>query len=62
MDGSIAFLLYFSCIALTSLGYGDITPAKLYAQSFAAFEPIIGVVYTVVLLSRLVGMQETTRE
>lgn len=49
-------LLYFSCVTLTSVGYGDITPAKFYAQSFAAFEAIIGVVFTAVLFSRLVGL------
>jgi len=53
--------LYFSYITLTSLGYGDITPAKFYAQAFASFEAIIGVVYTVVLLSRLVGMHEVEK-
>ena len=49
-------LLYFSYVTLTSLGYGDILPVKYYAQAFAAFEAIIGVLYTVILLSRLVGM------
>lgn len=46
-------LLYFSYITLTSLGYGDILPVKYYAQ---AFEAIIGVLYSVLLLSQLVGM------
>jgi Ion channel len=49
-------LLYFSYVTLTSLGYGDILPVKYYAQAFAAFEAIVGVLYTVILLSRLVGM------
>ncbi len=49
-------LLYFSYVTLTSLGYGDILPVKFYAQAFAAFEAILGVLYTVILLSRLVGM------
>lgn len=58
-DGAVAdwqHLLYFSYVTLTSLGYGDILPVSYHAQAFAAFEAIVGVLYTVILLSRLVGM------
>ncbi|MGB3542552.1 potassium channel family protein [Rubrivirga sp.] len=51
--------LYFSYVTLTSLGYGDILPVGYYAQAFAAFEAVVGVLYTVVLLSRLVSMYQT---
>lgn len=54
-------LIYFSYVTLTSLGYGDILPVKYYAQAFAAFEAIIGVLYTVLLLSRLVGMHTSEK-
>lgn len=49
-------LLYFSYITLTTVGYGDITPVKFYAQSFASFEAVTGVLFTVILLSRLVSL------
>lgn len=49
-------LLYYSYVTLTTLGYGDIIPIGFYAQAFAAFEAIIGTLYTVLLLSRLVGL------
>lgn len=49
-------LVYYSFVTLTTVGYGDITPFGFYAQSFAAFEAVIGVLYTVILLSRLVGL------
>lgn len=49
-------LIYYSYVTLTTLGYGDILPATFYAQAFAAFEAIIGTLYTVLLLSRLVGL------
>ena len=49
-------LLYYSYVTLTTLGYGDIIPVGHYAQAFAAFEAIIGTLYTVLLLSRLVGL------
>ena len=49
-------MVYFSYVTLTTLGYGDITPVGFYAQSFVNFEAIGGTLYTVILLSRLVGL------
>jgi hypothetical protein len=49
-------MVYFSYVTLTTLGYGDITPVSFYAQSFVVFEAIGGTLYTVILLSRLVGL------
>ncbi|SIT11925.1 potassium channel family protein [Paracoccus saliphilus] len=49
-------MIYFSYVSLTTLGYGDITPVGFYAQSFVTFEAIGGTLYTVILLSRLVGL------
>ena len=49
-------MVYFSYVTLTTLGYGDITPVGFYAQSFVTFEAIGGTPYTVILLSRLVGL------
>lgn len=54
-------LLYYSYVTLTTLGYGDIIPVKFYAQSFATFEAVLGVLYTVILLSRLVGLYEADK-
>lgn len=54
-------LLYYSYVTLTTLGYGDITPVGFYAQALAAFEAVVGVLYTVVLLSRLVGLHASGR-
>lgn len=54
-------LLYYSYVTLTTLGYGDIVPVGYYAQAFAAFEAIIGTLYTVILLSRLVGLHAAGR-
>ena len=49
-------LLYYSYVTLTTLGYGDVLPVGHVAQSMAAFQAIAGTLYTVLLLSRLVGM------
>lgn len=54
-------LLYYSYVTLTTLGYGDITPVKYYAQACASFEAIVGVLYTVILLSRLINAYENER-
>lgn len=49
-------MLYFSYVTMTTVGYGDITPVGFYAQSIASFEAIGGTLYSVLLLSRLVGL------
>ncbi|MFC1548550.1 ion channel [Candidatus Omnitrophota bacterium] len=47
---------YYSFTTLTTLGYGDITPVSSRAQSFAILEAITGVLFTALLVARLVGM------
>jgi voltage-gated potassium channel Kch len=50
-------LIYFSLITLTTVGYGDITPATLQARYAAATEGVMGVFYLAILVARLVAMQ-----
>ena len=47
--------LYFSLVTITTLGYGDTTPATPLAGTLAALEAVIGVFYTTVLVASLVG-------
>lgn len=54
-DLSIFDHLYFSVVTLTTLGYGDITPVTDRARSFVMLEAVVGTLYTVVLISRLVS-------
>lgn len=49
--------LYFSFVTLTTLGYGDITPASRLAQNLCAMEAVMGQVYMTVLVARLVGLE-----
>lgn len=49
-------LVYFSFVTLTTLGYGDFTPATPTAGSVAVLEAIIGQIYLAVLVARLVGV------
>ena len=49
-------LLYFSFTTLTTLGYGDITPASPVARIWANLEAVTGVLYLAVLVARLVSL------
>jgi hypothetical protein len=53
--------LYFSFVTLTTLGYGDITPANAKAGSLAMTEAIIGQIYMAVLVAWLVGLNVSRR-
>ncbi len=46
---------YYSFVTLTTLGYGDITPAAHHAKVLAYVEAIIGQLYLTILVARLVG-------
>ena len=59
-DQHTATALYFSFVTLTTLGYGDITPASMPARMLTTAEALIGQLYLVVLVSRLVGLHITT--
>lgn len=49
-------LVYYSYATLTTLGYGDVLPATFWARSAATFEAALGVLYTAVIVARLVGL------
>lgn len=53
-------LSYFSFVTLTTLGYGDVSPATPIARSLATSEAVFGQVFLVVLLGRLVSLQITS--
>ena len=47
---------YYSFVTITTLGYGDVTPVTDVARSFAFLEAVVGQIYLVVLVARLVGI------
>ena len=49
-----ASLAYFSFVTLATLGYGDISPVNILARDLAVLEAIMGQLYLVILISRLV--------
>ena len=54
--------LYFSVIALTTVGFGDITPVAPIARSFVMIEAFIGQLYPAVLIARLVSLSLIEKE
>ncbi|MDX2134219.1 MAG: potassium channel family protein [Saprospiraceae bacterium] len=54
--GSVFFdLVYFACITLATIGYGDITPNLHYTKLLAAFLGIVGQFYIVVLMGIMIS-------
>ena len=50
-------MLYFSFVALTSVGYGDIVPVLPFVRALTNLEAIIGQLYPATLLARLVTLE-----
>lgn len=49
-------LFYFSFVTLATLGYGDVVPISGPAKGMAILEAVIGQMYLVVVVSRLVSL------
>lgn len=54
--GDFFHFLYFSFVTLTTLGYGDITPATSPAQMICSLEALFGQLYLAILVARMVGL------
>lgn len=52
---SLPLFQYFSFATLTTLGYGDFTPATAVGRSVAVLEALVGQVFLVTLVARLVS-------
>lgn len=51
-----ALMLYHSFVTLSTLGTGDVVPLTAYARLFTSVEAIVGQLYLIILVARLVGM------
>src|SRR5215216_3626276 len=49
--------IYFSFVTLTTLGFGEITPATVLARTLVWLEAVTGQLYLAVLVARLVSLQ-----
>lgn len=54
--------LYYSYATLTTLGYGDVLPISAWARSLASVEAIVGVMYTTIIMARLVGVYVSDKD
>jgi len=62
-EGFLEFadMLYYSFVTLTTLGYGEITPATSHSQSLAMVEAVVGVMYMAIIVARLVSLYQSTK-
>lgn len=48
--------LFFSYTTLTTVGYGNLVPAGSLGQAFASLEALLGQIYLVIIVARLVSL------
>jgi hypothetical protein len=53
--------LYFSFVSLTTVGYGDLTPATNVGRSLVVLEPLLGQIFLVTIVARLVSAWQPHR-
>jgi len=58
---SIPEFIYFSFVSLTTLGYGDISPATPVSRFVVYLEAIIGQLYLAIMVAGLVGISISDR-
>jgi voltage-gated potassium channel len=56
----VSDFVYFSYITMATVGYGDLTPAPGLPRTTSALEALIGQIFLVVLVARLVSMYSPT--
>jgi hypothetical protein len=55
--GNVSGWAYYSFVTLTTVGYGDITPATQVTRTLSIAEALTGQLYLAVLIARLVAME-----
>ncbi|MEG1039716.1 MAG: potassium channel family protein [Pseudomonas sp.] len=54
--------VYFSMITLTTIGYGDVSPVHPLARLLAGLEAIMGVLFTALVVARVLSLMDDSRE
>ena len=60
-DPTFADFVYFSFVVLTTLGFGDLTPATDGGKAMVSFEALLGQLFLVTVVSRLVSLYTGTK-
>jgi hypothetical protein len=55
-DGTLGTFIYYSFVTLTTVGYGDITPVTEAGRTLAIFEALIGQIFLVIVVARIVAL------
>jgi Ion channel len=58
----ISNLIYFSFVTITTVGYGGILPVNPMVRSLATLEALVGQLYPVILIGRLVAVELQHRQ
>ncbi len=59
--GGLGEFNYFSFVTMTTVGYGDITPVTDVARAVVVFQTIMGQIFLVVVVARVVSLLGTGR-
>lgn len=59
--GQASDFFYFSVVTITTLGFGDLSPATSMGRSLVMTEALLGQIFLIVLVAYLVGMLGHTR-
>ena len=54
--------IYYGFVTLTTLGYGDISPATPLARSLATFTALFGQLYLVIIMAFLIGKYSSAKK
>ena len=54
--------MYFSLVTITTLGYGDLAPDTEVARALASATAIVGQIYLVIIVARLVGLYTASQQ
>ena len=60
-DGRLGDFNYFSYVTMTTLGYGDIAPASDLTRAMAVVHTLVGQIFLVVIVARVVSLLGRTR-
>jgi hypothetical protein len=55
------YMIYFSFVTQTTLGYGDVIPHSLEAQAIAMLQACVGPLFLAVAIARLVSLELTSK-